>query len=324
MSCSFALRKPDVQKTNCVFQQIINGMSTSTKRVFVTGATGFIGEMVVRELLTAGHRVLGLARNDAAADALLRAGAEVHRGDLSDIDSLAAGARACDGVMHLAFIHDFSDFANSVATDQRAIAGLVDALAGSGKPFVSTSGIAMLPSGHPVTEADSPAPQAFRAAAEKIVLAAAARGVRSSIIRLPPSVHGAGDHGFVPTFVDIARRTGFSAFIENETNHWPAVHRRDAARVYRLALEQAAPGTCLHAVAEEGIPLSEIAQTIGAALGIPVRGLSRDEAKAHFEPLGHFVSIINHQASSAITRNLLGWEPQELDLLTDMRENYFA
>lgn len=294
-------------------------------RVFVTGATGFVGQAVVRDLLTAGHQVLGLARNDAAADTLAQLGAGAHRGDLLNADSLTAGAHACDGVIHTAFIHDFSNFAASVETDKQAVQTLVTALEGSNKPFVSTSGIALLPGGRMVTETDSPAPTAFRAEAEKITLQAADRGVRSSVVRLPPSVHGAGDHGFVPTLIDIARRKGFAAYVDEGANRWPAVHRADAAQVYRLALELAPAGTCLHAVAEEeGVPFRTIAETIGAGLGLPVRSITREEAPAHFEWMGHFVNIIDHHVSSAFTRNLLGWQPQQPGLLQDVKAHYFA
>jgi len=296
----------------------------STSNFFVTGATGFVGEAVVRELLAAGHQVLGLARSDAAAATLTNLGAEVHRGDLLNTESLAAGAHASDGVIHTAFIHDFSAFAASVATDQRAVETLVTALEGSGKPLVSTSGIALMAPGKMSIESEASLPEAFRAASERIVLAAADRGVRSSIVRLPPSVHGKGDHGFVPALIDIARRKGFSAYPAEGLRRWAAVHRFDAAKVYRLAVEKGVAGSRLHAVAEEGIPLKTIAETIGAELGIPVRSITSQEAAEHFEWLAHFVNIIDHPTSSTITRNALGWEPQgQPGLLEDMRENYF-
>jgi nucleoside-diphosphate-sugar epimerase len=297
-------------------------------RVFLTGATGFIGQAIVRELLTAGHQVLGLARCDASAEALTRSGIEVHRGDLSDTGSLAAGARACDGVIHTAFIHDFSAYAAAAETDRRAVEALAGALEGSGKPFVVTSGTAitaLLAPGRTSTEEDAPASAALpRAASEATTLAAAGRGVRASVVRLPPSVHGAGDHGFVPRLIDIARRTGISAFVGDGANRWPAVHRLDAARLFRLALEKAAPGTRRHGVAEEGVPMRAIAQTIGTALGVPVRGLAEDEARTHFDWFARFVAIDN-PASSALTRAALGWSPKEPGLLTDMKESgYFS
>jgi nucleoside-diphosphate-sugar epimerase len=295
-------------------------------RVFVTGATGFIGPAIVRELLAAGHEVLGLARSDASADILAQLGVEAHRGDLSDTDSLAAGTRACGGVIHAAFIHDFSAYAAAAATDRHAVEAMTSAQECSGKAFVLTSGTAVLAPGGVRTEADAPAPgsaAALRAASEATVLAAAGRGVRGSIVRLPPTVHGAGDHGFVPALVGIARRTGVSAFVGDGANRWPAVHLLDAARLFRLALELAAPGARLHAAAEEGVTLRAIAAAIGAGLGVPVRSLAKDAAPAHFDWLATFVAMDN-PTSSTITRNSLGWRPREPDLLSDMRDGgYF-
>jgi nucleoside-diphosphate-sugar epimerase len=296
-------------------------------RVFMTGATGFIGAAIVRELLNAGHKVLGLARSEAAADTLARWGVEAYRGELSDVDNVAVGARACEGVIHTAFIHDFSAYAAAAATDRRVVEALAGALEGSGKPFVSTSGTALLAPGRTVTEDDLPAPGSaagLRAASEAIVLAAARRGVRASVVRLPPSVHGASDHGFVPALIDIARRTGIAAFVTDGANRWPAVHRLDAARLYRLALEKAAPGSRLHGVAEEGITLRAIAEVIGEGLGVPIQSVVAAEAPAHFDWLAPFVAIDN-PTSSVFTRNSLGWRPREPELLTDMRDGwYFA
>ena len=295
-------------------------------RVFVTGATGFIGKAVVRELQAAGHEVRGLARNDTAAAALARMGVEAHRGELTDAESLVAGARACEGVIHTAFIHDFSAYEAAAETDRQAVEALTGALQGTGKPFVLTSGTALLAPGRTGTEEDAPAPGSaawLRAASEATALAAAGRGVRASVVRLPPSVHGAGDHGFVPALIDIARRTGISAFVGDGANRWPAVHRLDAARLFRLALESAAPGARLHGVAEEGVPVRAIAETIGAGLGVPVRSLGEEEARAHFDWLAAFVAIDN-PTSSALTRHALGWHPQEPELLTDMwQSGYF-
>jgi nucleoside-diphosphate-sugar epimerase len=296
-------------------------------RVFLTGATGFIGQAIVRELVTAGHQVLGLARSDAKAEALVRLGIEAHKGNLADTESLGAGARACDGVIHTAFIHDWSTTTREAAaeTDRRAVKALADALQGSGKPLVITSGTALLAPRRTGTEHDAPVSAAIpRAASEATVLAAAGRGVRASVVRLPPTVHGAGDHGFVPMLIDIARRTGISAFVGEGANRWPAVHRLDAARLFRLALEKAAPGARLHGVAEEGVPLRAIAQTIGTALGLPVQSLTEGEAQAHFDWLARFVALDN-PTSSALTRSSLGWRPQEPELLRDMRDSgYFA
>jgi nucleoside-diphosphate-sugar epimerase len=301
-------------------------------RVFLTGATGFIGSAIVRELLTAGHKVLGLARSNAAADRLARLGIEAHRGELSDTDSLVAGARACDGVIHTAFIHDWANtpIEDAAETDRRAVEALADALEGSGKPFVMTSGTgiaAFFAPGRIGTEDIAPAPAHAaipRVASELAAMAAAGRGVRASIVRLP-QVHGAGDHhGFVPRLIDIARRTRVAAFVGDGANRWPAVHRLDAARVYRLALEKAVAGARLHAVGEEGITLRAIAETIGERLGVPVRSLSQDEAQAQFDWFARFVAIDN-PTSSSITRKTLGWSPKECGLLTDMKESgYFS
>lgn len=286
-------------------------------RVFVTGASGFIGEAIVKDLLAAGHQVTGLARSDASAEKLISLGAAVHRGDLTDSVSLATGAFNSDGVIHTAFIHDFSNFAASVETDLRAVEVLTGALKGTSKPFVSTSGIALLASGH-ITEADI-APAVSRGVSEQTVMDASKHGVRSSVIRLSPSVHGAGDHGFVPALIDIARRKGFSAYIGDGKQHWPAVHRLDAATLYRLALEHAPAGTALHGAAEEGIPFHEIAHAIGQGLGLPVKSITEEEAGAHFEWMAYFMSIINHKASSQHTRDLLGWKPTQSGLLADMK-----
>jgi nucleoside-diphosphate-sugar epimerase len=300
-------------------------------RVFVTGATGFIGTAIVKELLAAGHEALGLARNDEGANKLARSGVKVHRGELSNPDSLVAAARACEGVIHTAYNHDFATTPREVAseTDRRAVEALAGALDGSGKPLVVTSGTfmaTMVAPGRTSTEEDvlpdgAPIP---RAASEVAVRAAASRGVRASVVRLAPSVHGEGDHGFVPILIGIARRTGISAFVGDGANRWPAVHRLDAARLFRLALEKAAPGALLHGAAEEGVAMRAIAETIGKGIGVPVRGLSKEEARKHFDWFAEFVAIDN-PCSSAITRRTLGWKPQRPDLLTDMRQSgYFS
>lgn len=295
-------------------------------RVFLTGATGFIGSAIVRELLSAGHEVLGLARSDASAQALARLGAQAHRGELADTEGLARAAGACDGVIHTAFIHDFSAHAAAAETDRQAVTAMLGALEGSGKPLVATSVTVLLAQARTATE-DMPVPQASpnpRAQAEAMVLAAAGRGVRASVVRLPPSVHGAGDYGFVPMLARIARAKGRSAFIGEGANRWPAVHRLDAAKLFRLALESALPGARLHAVAEEGLPFRAIAEAIGAGLGVPVRGITADEAPGHFDWLARFVAIDN-PSSSALTRAALGWQPREAELLADMRDaGYFA
>lgn len=297
-------------------------------RVFLTGATGFIGSAIAQELLTSGHQVLGLARSDDKAESLRRLGIEAHRGDLSDADSLVAGAKRCDGVIHTAFNHDFANatLAQSAEVDARVVAAMAGALEGTGKPLVIASGTAIVASGsgESATEMDAPAVTTGRAVSEQILADAATRGVRSSVVRLPPTVHGSGDKGFVPMFIDIARRTGVAAYIGKGDNRWPAVHRLDAARLFRLAVENAEPGARLHAVAEEGVAMNAIAQTIGEGLGLPVRSLSQEEAGAHFGWMAGFVGLDN-PTSSAFTREKLGWNPTQIELLADMRENgYFS
>jgi nucleoside-diphosphate-sugar epimerase len=289
-------------------------------RVFVTGATGFIGSAIVQELIGAGHQVLGLARSDAAAKSLAVAGAEVHRGALDDLDSLRRGAAVSDGVIHTAFIHDFSDYAAAAETDRLAVEALGGALADSGRPFVVTSGIALLTPGRVGTEEDSPDPgsaAAPRIAAEQAALSLSVRGVRVSVVRLPPSVHGDGDHGFVPALIGIAREKGVSAHVGDGLNRWSAVHLLDAAHLYRLALERGSAGARFHGVADEGVPLRDIADVIGRRLNLPVVAKSREEASAHFGWLAHFVGI-DCPASSTQTRERLGWRPTRPALIPDL------
>lgn len=294
-------------------------------RVFVPGATGFIGSAVVHELTTAGHEVLGLARSDASADKLAQLGAEAHRGDLSDLDSLAAGARECDGVIHTAFIHDFSQYEANAQTDRQALAAMAGALEGSDKPLVATSGTTVLAPGRTGTEEDSPSPESpgiIRAASEE-VLAFADRGVRVSAVRLAPSVHGDGDSAFVPAMIGIARAKQVSAYIGDGSNRWPAVHRLDAARLFRLALENGAAGSRFHGAADEGVPVRDIAAVIARRLNVPLVSMSPDEAGEHFDWLANFLAIDN-PISSALTRERLGWHPVQPALLTDLdRPAYF-
>jgi nucleoside-diphosphate-sugar epimerase len=296
-------------------------------KVFVTGATGFIGSAVVQELLATGHQVTGLARSESGAAALATAGAQVHRGSLEDLDSLRAGARASDGVIHTAFIHDFSNMPAAGKADRVAIESLGEALAGSGRPLVVTSGTAHLPPGRPGTEADMPdrsAAVAHRIASEELTVALAERNVRASLVRLPPSVHGDGDHQFVPHVIGVARKTGVSAYVGDGLNRWPAVHRLDAARLFRLALERGAPGARYHGVADEGVAIREIAAVIGRRLGIPVVAKTREEAADHFGWLAHFLAI-DCPASSTLTRRELGWQPEHPGLIRDLEDGrYFG
>lgn len=296
-------------------------------RVFVTGATGFIGSAIIQDLIEAGHQVLGLARNAEAAANLAGRGVEAHLGDVSQPDSLAAAARLCDGVIHTAFIHNFADIAGSGKIDLAAVQAMGEALAGSGKPLVVTSGIAVLPAGVEGREEDAADPESagkHRIPSEHAALAMAARGVRASVVRLPPSVHGDGDHGFVPALINIARQTGVSAYIGDGANRWPAVHRLDAARLFRLVLEQGAAGACYHGVDDGGVPTREIAEVIGRQLNLPVVAKSAADAAAHFGWLAHFFGR-DCPASSAQTRQELGWRPNHAGLIADLdRPAYFS
>ena len=299
-------------------------------RVFVTGASGHIGSAVVPELLEAGHKVVGLARSDASADALVAAGAEVQRGDLDDLDGLREAAAAADGVIHLAFKHEAmraGDFVGALTADLRAIEAIADALAGSEKPFVGTSGTLLLAGaclGRVGTEADT-LDGGPRIDAENTVIALAERGVRSSVLRLPPTVHSALDrHGFVPGLIAVAREKGVSGYVGDGANRWPAGHTLDAAHLYRLALESAPAGTRLHAVDDEGIAFRQIAEVIGRHLDRPVVSVPADEAEAHFGYLSAFVALDN-PASGARTRELLGWQPTHPGLIADLEQgHYFA
>jgi nucleoside-diphosphate-sugar epimerase len=290
-------------------------------KVFVTGASGFIGSAIVRELIAAGHEVVGLARSDKSAGFIASMGAEVLLGDLDDLDRLRRGAAASDGVIHTAFIHDFTDFAKAAEADRCAIETIGAVLAGSDRPFVVAAGTTGLVEGRVVTEDDkfdSPIPRF----SEDAALLLTSQQVRVSVMRLPRSVHGEGDHGFVPQLINIARSKGVAGYPGDGVNRWPAVHRIDAARLFRLALESAPAGTKLHAVADEGIPVRDIASVIGRHLNLPVVSVPLSEADAHFGFLGRFFSF-DCPSTSALTQERFGWHPEQPDLLADLDQGHY-
>jgi nucleoside-diphosphate-sugar epimerase len=303
-------------------------------RVFVTGASGWIGSAVVPELLGAGHQVVGLARSDASSAALAAAGAEVRRGSLDDLEPLRDEAAASGGVIHLAFKHDLAftgNFQGAADADRRAVEVFGDALAGSDRPLVIASGTLLAAPGRLATERDGHDPDTAaarpggprtRSETAELTLALAERGLRSSVLRLPPTVHGDGDHGFMATLVGIARDKGVSGYIGDGANRWPAVHRLDAARLFHRALEAAPAGSTLHAVADEGVPLREIAEVIGRHLNIPVASIPQDAAANHFAWLAEFLSV-DAPASSGLSRDLLDWQPTQPGLIEDLEQGHY-
>jgi nucleoside-diphosphate-sugar epimerase len=304
-------------------------------RVFVTGASGWIGSAVVPELAAAGHQVTGLARSDASAAALTAAGAQVHLGTLDDLDSLRAAAVASDGVIHLAFKHELAfsgDFAGAADADRAAVEAMCEALAGSARPFVLASGLLGLTPGRVATERDGlvpspeqaaiPAGPRARLATAQRVLSLASEGIRTSVMRLPPTNHGDGDNGFMATLVGIARETGVSGYVGDGSARWPAVHRLDSANLFRLALEDAPAGSALHAVADEGVPIRAVAEVIGRRLDIPVVSISPEQAADHFTWLANFISL-DSPASGAFTQDLLGWRPVQPGLIDDLDQGHY-
>lgn len=290
-------------------------------RVFVTGATGFIGSAVVKELISGGHQVLGLARSQGSAARLREMGAEVQEGSLEDVESLQQGASQADGVIHLAFIHDFSKYEAAAVTDKQAIDALGAALAGSNRPLIITSGTnGIQPAGELITEDDDSI--GFPRASEVTALAQAERGVRVSVIRLPPSVHGKGDGAFVPTLIDIARKKGVSAYAGEGNNRWPAVHVLDAAVLFRLALEKGVAGARYNGVADEGIRIRELAEVIAHRLDMSTQSKSPDELAEHFGWMSRFI-VLDAPASSTKTRTQLGWAPLHPGLLEDLESGHY-
>jgi nucleoside-diphosphate-sugar epimerase len=303
-------------------------------RIFVTGASGWIGSSVVPELLDAGHEVIGLARSEASAGRLEEAGALVQRGELDDPDGLAKAANDSDGVIHLAFQHDVAfggNFAAAGLADRRAVEAMGAALAGSDRPFVLASGMVGLASGgRPATEDDGLVasaavranPAGVRAATALLTLSLRGVGVRASVLRFPPTVHGDGDNGFMATLVGIARQRGVAGYVGDGSNRWPAVHRSDAARLARLAVEDAPAGSVLHAVHDEGVPFGQIAAVMGRQLGVPTASVPAADAPELFAPLGHFVGL-DSPAAATTTRALLGWEPTGPGLLDDLEQGHY-
>lgn len=293
-------------------------------RIFITGATGFIGAAVVAKLLGRGHQVRGLARSDRSAAALLARGVEVHRGNIGEPASVVDGLGGIDAVVHTAFDHDFSRYEENCRSDERLLETIASTLEGSNTPLVATSATTVTTAGHPATEEEDARPENPRSASEKI-LRHATRGLPVSIVRLPPSVYGRGDTAFIPALIALARHTGISAYVGDGDNRWPAVHRDDAARLFCDAVEQARSGVRYHAVQDEGIAFRAIADAIGAGIGVPARSLTEESAISHFGWLTRFVTI-DAPASSTKSRALTGWTPRENGLLETLETDgyYFV
>lgn len=293
--------------------------------IFLTGASGWVGSAIVRDCVAHGHRVTGLVRAEAKAAGVAANGGTPLLGSIADETVLRRGAKRADAVIHTAFNHDFANFAASAAEDRQAILWLGEALAGTDRPLIVTSGVAGLAQGRVATEADAPPPPgAYPRASEAAAAEAAARGVAATTVRLAPSTHGAGDYGFVPILIGIAREKGVAAYVGDGANRWPGVHRDDAARLYRLALEHGVADGPYHAIAEEGVPFRAIAEVIGRRLGVPVVSIAPDQAEAHFGWFGRFAGA-DMPASSARTRERLGWAPTGPGLIEDIDQDaYFA
>ncbi len=290
-------------------------------RVFVTGATGFIGSAIVKELTGAGYKVLGLARSEKSVQALKDAGVEVLTGDLNDPESLKKGAAETDAVIHTAFIHDFANFEASAAADKAAIEAMGSVLAGTNRPMIVTGGTLGIQFNGPWVTEDDAAP-AHPRASEAAGLELAKQGIRSSVVRLPPSVHDKGDKGFVPMLISVAREKGFSAYIGDGSNRWPAVHRLDAAHLYRLVLEKGKAGTRYNGTGDEGIPTRQIAEVIGKQLNLPVKSVSQEDAAAHFTWIARFFAL-NAPSSSKKTKAELGWQPAHPGLIEDLEMGHY-
>ncbi|MGV3611068.1 MAG: SDR family oxidoreductase [Fluviicola sp.] len=290
-------------------------------KVFVTGASGFVGSEVVRELIRAGHQVIGLARSEGSAKSIRDAGAEVLMGDLEDLNALKKGASEADGIIHTGFIHDFANYANSNEVEKIALNAMGEVLMGTQKPLVVTAGILGLPHINGVVTEESKLEIPLRTS-EPTALALAEKGVHTSVVRLAPSTHDLGDKGFMPFIIHQARTNGVSAYPGEGKNRWPGVHRKDAAKLFRLAVEKGAKGALYNAVGDQGIELKRLAELIAEKLDVPVKSLSEEETKEHFQWMSHFISF-DSPATNLQTQEVLGWKPVEIGLMEDLAKNYF-